>query len=216
MSLALAAGVLLTLPTSASAAAGKEITKTVPATVVYMTHSVPVTAKGYEGYNDCVSVAVAQWKDPTEHRFVGSSWVAHFYFNGTERTVASTPPFDNEMTLINKKVYATGGNNWIRIETSSGTRGPDKGCSEFLAGQQAKYGSTAWVTITGQEDRTNPDACKKARKAYKKANKKVTEARKSVKNAKTPAAKARANAKLNRAKKARAQAAAASGRACSG
>lgn len=165
MSLMLVVGAVVAVPTTASAKGPKEITKTVPATVEYFTYQKDA------GNNtvSCGSVAVVQWQDPTANRFVGSYWVAHFYRNGVEDTLSGTPPFDNTMRWFDQTLHATGGNNWIRLETVTGGRAIGVGCSEFRAKQEARFGSTAWVTITGQEDRTDPEACKKARKAYRKA-----------------------------------------------
>lgn len=203
---------LAALPSFASA---KSIQKKVGATIVYKQATNPQNA------TNCGVVPILQWKDPTENRFVGSSWEGHYFYLGKEEVTRPVSPFHNKFTWLGVDFIATGGNNWWMLGDGTWQAGGTpaaaaEACAGFLTKAQQQFGSQAWVIVTGEEDRSNRAECKKAEKAYDQANKKVRAARKKLAAAKTTAAKARARTQLSNTMKARARAAAAVGKACNG
>jgi hypothetical protein len=164
---------------------------------------------------------VLQWQDPTENRFVGTSWEAHYFWMGEERVVNPVPPFHNKFTWLGVDFIATGSNNWWKPGGGTWHVGKDaaaaaEACDRFLATYQERYGSQAWVIVTGEEDTSDSAECRAAEKALRAANKKVSAARKQVANARTSAAKERARERLVNATKSRAKTAADVGKACNG
>ena len=73
----LVVALLAALPATASA---KPIQKKVGATLLFQDATRPTDG------NNCGTQVVLQWKDPTANRFVGSSWVGHYFV--TTRGVA--------------------------------------------------------------------------------------------------------------------------------
>jgi len=203
---------LIVLPSFASA---KPVQKKVGATIIYKTPTNP------ENATNCGVVPLIQWKDPTENRFVGSSWEGHYFFLGKEEVVRPVPPFHNKFTWLGVDFFATGGNNWWMPGDGTWRVGgtsdeASAACAEYLTKAQQQYGSQAWVIVTGEEDKSDTAKCIKARQAYTKANRKVRTARKTLRNAKSPTAKARARTRLNSAIEARTRATSAQGKACNG
>lgn len=207
--------VLAVLPSAASA---KPIEKKVGATLLFQDATRPGDG------NNCGTQVVLQWKDPTANRFVGTSWVGHYFFStrgvAKEYTKVMTPPFQNTLTFLGVDFIATGGNNWWKLGGGWRDGGTDAaaqaGCAEYHTKLQGLYGSQAWVIVTGEEDTSDSAECRKAEKAYDRARQKVKAARRALAAAKSPSARARAQARLSSAVKARARAAAAVGKACNG
>lgn len=211
----LVVALLAALPATASA---KPIQKKVGATLLFQDATRPTDG------NNCGTQVVLQWKDPTANRFVGSSWVGHYFVTtrgvAKEVTTVMTPPFQNKLTFLGVDFVATGGNNWWKVGGGYRDGGTDAaaqaGCAAYHTKLQGIYGSQAWVIVTGEEDKSDSAECKKAEKAYDRARQKVKSARRQLAAAKSGSARARAQARLTSAIRARARAAAAVGKACNG
>lgn len=198
-----------------SAAWAKQVESKVGATIVYNKAVNPSNA------GSCGIMPVLQWKDPTANKFTGTSWEAHYFWLGKEKVVTMAPPFHNKFTWLGVDFVATGGNNWWKPGGGTWHVGADPAsataaCARYLATYQERYGSQAWVIVTGTTDTSDSAKCKKAEKAYDQARKKVSSARKQLAAAKRSAEKARARSRLSAAITARARAAAAVGKACNG
>ena len=211
---ALAATAALVAPSAATAATTE--VKKVGATIIYKNAANP-TRPG-----NCGMVVILEWKDPTTKGFEPVSWTGHYFYGSSERketTISGSPPFHNTLDIAHTTFVATGGANWFSLGWKSRAASPAAGypldCSDQVAAAKERYGTQAWVDVTGTMSTSSTAKCLAARKSYDSASKKVTQLRRDLRKAKTDAAKAKIRTRLNTAVRQRAQAAARAGKACS-
>lgn len=200
-----------------AAVAAKTEVKKVGATIIYKNAASP-TVPG-----NCGMLVILEWKDPKIKGFEPVSWTGHYFVGSTvrtERTISGRPPFHNTQKIAGTTYIATGGANWFQIGWSSRAGAPRPeiyplDCSDMVARAKERYGTQAWVEVTGTVSSSSTAKCLAARKSYDSARRKVNQLRRDLRRAKTEAAKAKIRTRLNTAVRQRAQAAARAGRACS-
>lgn len=201
-----------------SVAAAETVTKKVGATIVIKNLANP------KAPGNCGVTVILEWKDPKIAGFEPTNWVGHYFYGPasarTEQTVSGTPPFNNAYELAGNPIAATGGANWLEIGFGSRAGAPSPGvpldCSDLAAKSKETLGTQAWVMVTGTQDGSSTAECLAARKSYSSAQEKVNGLRRALRAAKTDAAKDTIRTRLNTATRQRTQAAARSGKACSG
>ncbi len=211
----LAAMSALTAPT---ATASDTEVKRVGATIVYKNIAHP-TRPG-----NCGAFVVLEWKDPEVKGFEPTGWTGHYFYGPpearVEKTITGTPPFHNTLDTMGVNFYAPAGSNWLSLGWGSRAGAPQPGvpldCSDWVAKAQERYGTQAWVDITGTVSDSTTAKCLKARDKYQSAQKAVKELRRDLRKAKSESRKAKIRNRLNAAIQKRAQSAADLGKACNG
>ncbi len=211
----LAAMTVITAPT---ATADETVVKRVGATIVYKNIAHP-TRPG-----NCGAFVVLEWKDPQVKGFEPTGWTGHYFYGPpearVEKTITGTPPFHNTLDTMGVNFYAPAGSNWLSLGWKSRAGALQPGvpldCSDWVAKAQERYGTQAWVDVTGTVSESTTAQCLKARDKYSSARKKVTQLRRDLRKAKSEAGKAKIRNRLDAAVKKRAQSAAALGKACNG
>ena len=168
-------------------------------------------------------IVILEWKDPKIKGFEPAGWTAHYFYGPAdarkEKTISGSPPFHNTLDIAHTTFVATGGANWFSLGWKSRAASPAAGypldCSDQVAAAKERYGTQAWVDVTGTMSSSSTAKCLEARKSYDSVSKKVTQLRRDLRKAKTDAAKAKIRTRLNTAVRQRAQAAARAGKACS-
>ena len=213
----LAAMTLHTAP--ASTAADTTVVKRVGATIVYKNVAHPSRP------GNCGSFVVLEWTDPQVEGFEPTGWTGHYFWGRpgeerAEKTISGTPPFHNTLDMMTVNFYAPGGANWLSLGYKSRAASPAAGypldCSDQVAVSQGYYGTQAWVDVTGTLSESTTAKCLKAREKFDSARKKVSQLRRDLRKTKSEAGKAKIRNRLDAAVKARAQSAAALGKACNG
>lgn len=200
----------------AVATADETVVKKVGATIIYKNAANP-TKPG-----SCGMVVVLEWKDPDTKGFEPVSWTGHYFYGSSERkerTISGRPPFNNTLKFAGTTFSATGGANWLQIGFSARAGAPRPeiyplDCSDMVARAKERYGTQAWVDVTGTMSTSSTAKCLAARKSYGSASKRVTQLRRDLRKAKSDAAKAKIRTRLSTAVRQRAQAAARLGKAC--
>ena len=98
-----------------------------------------------------------------------------------EKTISGSPPFHNTLDIAHTTFVATGGANWFSLGWKSRAASPAAGypldCSDQVAAAKERYGTQAWVDVTGTMSSSSTAKCLEARKSYDSVSKKVTQLR---------------------------------------
>ncbi len=213
---ALAGFAAMSALTAPPSTAEDTVVKRVGATIVYKNIAHP-TRPG-----NCGAFVVLEWKDPQVKGFEPTGWTGHYFYGPpearVEKTITGTPPFHNTLDTMGVNFYAPAGSNWLSLGWGSRAGAPQPGvpldCSDWVAKAQGRYGTQAWVDVTGTVSQSSTAKCLKAREKYTAARKKVSQLRRDLRKAKSEAGKAKIRNRLDGAVQKRAQAAAALGKAC--